>query len=173
MIRSTKILYECLFNINRDSLFNIDRDSAISWLEYIEIIWLPFNSRETVPMSYNLLYISDKLSYLQTQLLDSLMPRILEKMGHGGHKHTCCCCYCSVASVMSDSVWPYRRQPTRVPVVFYCIQLSRKYHASTYSIKCGSNTTHLHKRHHLFEDVHLDMTVLSVIMPTILSDRIW
>ena len=26
---------------------------------------------------------------------------------------TCCCCY--VTSVMSDSMWPYRRQPTRLP----------------------------------------------------------
>ena len=24
-------------------------------------------------------------------------------------------CYCKVASVMSDSVWPHRRQPTRLP----------------------------------------------------------
>ena len=27
----------------------------------------------------------------------------------------CCCCCCSVASVVSDSVRPYRRQPTRLP----------------------------------------------------------
>ena len=28
----------------------------------------------------------------------------------------CCCCYCCwVASVVSDSVWPQRRQPTRLP----------------------------------------------------------
>ena len=27
---------------------------------------------------------------------------------------TCCCC-CWVASVVSDSVWPHRRQPTRLP----------------------------------------------------------
>ena len=26
-----------------------------------------------------------------------------------------CCCCCEVASVMSDSVWPHRRQPTRLP----------------------------------------------------------
>ena len=31
--------------------------------------------------------------------------------------HTyCCCCCCCVASVMSDSVRPHRRQPTRLPV---------------------------------------------------------
>ena len=29
------------------------------------------------------------------------------------HIHTCCCCW--VASVVSDSVWPHRRQPTRLP----------------------------------------------------------
>ena len=27
----------------------------------------------------------------------------------------CCCCCCSVASVVSDSVRPQRRQPTRLP----------------------------------------------------------
>ena len=27
-----------------------------------------------------------------------------------------CCCYSSVASVVSDSVRPHRRQPTRLPV---------------------------------------------------------
>ena len=28
--------------------------------------------------------------------------------------HCCCCCCCKVASVMSDSVRPHRRQPTRL-----------------------------------------------------------
>ena len=27
----------------------------------------------------------------------------------------CCCCYCYVASVVSDSIRPHRRQPTRLP----------------------------------------------------------
>ena len=27
----------------------------------------------------------------------------------------CCCCCCKVASVVSNSVWPHRRQPTRLP----------------------------------------------------------
>ena len=27
----------------------------------------------------------------------------------------CCCCCCYVTSVMSDSVWPYRQQPARLP----------------------------------------------------------
>ena len=27
----------------------------------------------------------------------------------------CCCCCCQVASVVSDSAQPYRRQPTRLP----------------------------------------------------------
>ena len=27
----------------------------------------------------------------------------------------CCCCCCQVASVVSNSVWPQRRQPTRLP----------------------------------------------------------
>ena len=29
--------------------------------------------------------------------------------------YCCCCCCCCVASVVSDSVWPHRRQPTRLP----------------------------------------------------------
>ena len=29
--------------------------------------------------------------------------------------YVCCCCSCCVASVMSDSVRPQRRQPTRLP----------------------------------------------------------
>ena len=29
---------------------------------------------------------------------------------------TSCCCCCCVASVVSDSVWPHRWQPTRLPV---------------------------------------------------------
>ena len=27
----------------------------------------------------------------------------------------CCCCCCKVASVVSDSVWPHRQQPTSLP----------------------------------------------------------
>ena len=30
-------------------------------------------------------------------------------------KARCCCCCCEVASVVSNSVWPHRRQPTRLP----------------------------------------------------------
>ena len=29
--------------------------------------------------------------------------------------YTLCCCYCQVTSVVSDSVWPHRWQPTRLP----------------------------------------------------------
>ena len=32
-----------------------------------------------------------------------------------GFRDVCCCCCCYVASVVSDSVWPHRRQPTRLP----------------------------------------------------------
>ena len=32
-----------------------------------------------------------------------------------GSPAPCCCCCCCVASVVSDSVQPYRRQPTRLP----------------------------------------------------------
>ena len=34
---------------------------------------------------------------------------------HKQFKYSCCCCCCCyVASVVSDSVWPHRRQPTRL-----------------------------------------------------------
>ena len=29
-------------------------------------------------------------------------------------QYSCCCCCCCIASVVSDSVWPHRRQPTRL-----------------------------------------------------------
>ena len=32
----------------------------------------------------------------------------------------CCCCSCQVASVVSDSVQPHRRQPTRLPRPWDC-----------------------------------------------------
>ena len=31
-----------------------------------------------------------------------------------GYSCCCCCCCCEVASVVSNSVWPHRRQPTRL-----------------------------------------------------------
>ena len=31
----------------------------------------------------------------------------------------CCCCCCYIASVVSDSVWPQRWQPTRLPCLWY------------------------------------------------------
>ena len=33
----------------------------------------------------------------------------------GASVSLCCCCCCWVTSVVSDSVWPHRRQPTRLP----------------------------------------------------------
>ena len=40
-----------------------------------------------------------------------LCRRILYHLSHC----CCCCCRCQVASVVSDSVQPHRRQPTRLP----------------------------------------------------------
>ena len=36
------------------------------------------------------------------------------KKSEWGEQQVCCCC-CLVASVVSDSVWPHRWQPTRLP----------------------------------------------------------
>ena len=38
-----------------------------------------------------------------------------QKMQMTAISNRCCCCCCSVASVVSDSVRPHRRQPTRLP----------------------------------------------------------
>ena len=35
--------------------------------------------------------------------------------GNGNPLQYCCCCCCLVASVVSDSVWTHRQQPTRLP----------------------------------------------------------
>lgn len=37
------------------------------------------------------------------------------------------------------------------------MQLPKKYHASTYSTKCKSNNTHLHKKYQLTGAVDLDI----------------
>ena len=45
---------------------------------------------------------------------------ILQEIGIPDHltcllRNLCCCCCCCVASVVLDSVWPHRWQPTRPP----------------------------------------------------------
>ena len=47
----------------------------------------------------------------------SLRPKVFYSLSftlHSSHFFWCCCC-CQVASVVSDSVRPHRRQPTRLP----------------------------------------------------------
>ena len=43
------------------------------------------------------------------------MPGFILKCKTASHPNHCCCC-CSVASVVSDSVWPHRRHPRGSPV---------------------------------------------------------
>ena len=47
------------------------------------------------------------------------MTRFLEEKIYPGHAWgealSACCCRCQVASVVSNSVWPHRWQPTRLP----------------------------------------------------------
>ena len=43
------------------------------------------------------------------------MDRVGEEGREFKEDSCCCCCCCCVASVMSDSVRPHRRQPTRLP----------------------------------------------------------
>ena len=45
----------------------------------------------------------------------SLVPPHPEREKLEGDFLECCCCYCYVTSVMSDSVRPHRWQPTRLP----------------------------------------------------------
>ena len=48
------------------------------------------------------------ITYVQQSWNDEITEMGEESSG-------CCCCCCQVASVVSDSVWPHRRQPTRLP----------------------------------------------------------
>ena len=41
--------------------------------------------------------------------------RIYLQFRRPGFNHCCCCC-CCIASIVSDSVRPHRRQPTRLPI---------------------------------------------------------
>ena len=65
---------------------------------------------------------SSALKDNQTQNFRDSQPLVylLEKITRKQHLEQsygtwCCCCCCEVASVMSDSVRPHRRQPTRLP----------------------------------------------------------
>ena len=43
------------------------------------------------------------------------IPRCGIAGSYGNSLSYCCCCCCCVTSVVSDSVWLHRRQPTRLP----------------------------------------------------------
>ena len=45
----------------------------------------------------------------------SFQARVLEWGTIAFSTHSCCCCCCQVTSVVSDSVQPHRRKPTRLP----------------------------------------------------------
>ena len=59
------------------------------------------------------------LSFLEESMLSTRTQgeslRLLMGEKEGIWALLCCCCCCSVASVVSDSVRPHRRQPTRLP----------------------------------------------------------
>ena len=66
--------------------------------------------------------ISGSPAFSKTSLsIWKFMVHVLLKPGLENFEHyftsmcCCCCCCCQVTSVMSDSVWPHRRQPTRLP----------------------------------------------------------
>ena len=44
-----------------------------------------------------------------------LLRPYLPSTSHGLQPLPCCCCCCQVTSVVSDSVWLHRQQPTRLP----------------------------------------------------------
>ena len=84
------------------------------------LICLHFSSLTLSPESllhYCLKYThSPPLPSLAVEKLSSmnLVPGAI-KVGYCCDNAHCCCCCCCVASVVSDSVWPHRRQPTRLP----------------------------------------------------------
>ena len=45
----------------------------------------------------------------------SVYRKCQSRLGGIGYTYCCCCYCCKVASVVSDSVRPHRRQPTRLP----------------------------------------------------------
>ena len=48
--------------------------------------------------------------------LEGMMLKLkLKIFSNKFHSKQSCCCCCSVASVVSDPVWPHRWQPTRLP----------------------------------------------------------
>ena len=49
------------------------------------------------------------------QMVDIEIRLIVFFAAEDGEALCCCCCCCCVASVVSDSVRPHRRQPTRLP----------------------------------------------------------
>ena len=72
--------------------------------------WIPLQSKglsRVSPAPQFKTINSSALSFLYCPTLTSICDY------WKNHSFDCCCCY--VASVVSDSVWPHRRQPTRLP----------------------------------------------------------
>ena len=68
---------------------------------------------------------------------------------HFLHKNGCCCC-CrrQVASVVSDSVRPHRRQPTRLPVPGILQARVLEWGPIAFSIRMGGKPTNTHTAWH-------------------------
>ena len=65
-------------------------------------------------IGYGMYNVSFYYSYNRKWCVLSLDIEILTTLA-SGFLPSCCCCCCWVTSVMSDSVRPHRRQPTRLP----------------------------------------------------------
>ena len=61
-----------------------------------------------VQLSYSYMTIGKTIALTRRTFADKVMPLLLNML-----VYICCCC--CVASVVSDSVQPHRRQPTRLP----------------------------------------------------------
>ena len=57
--------------------------------------------------------VGDSLLFLGGKFLEKTFTMF--KWNHSEENHLLCYCCCWVTSVVSNSVWPHRRQPTRLP----------------------------------------------------------
>ena len=67
--------------------------------------FFPFKSIGRHTYAHPLRQAERKMSYL---------PKVEKRKANNFLSLICCCC-CQVTSVVSNSVWPHRRQPTRLP----------------------------------------------------------
>ena len=80
---------------------------AVEKTEHPQSVLFPSSKRKNKPPRLTLKTVQQTLQSEDKPLTESYSALTI--------KGCCCCCCCYVASVVSDSVQPQRRQPTRLP----------------------------------------------------------